>query len=308
MCRTCSGLLKARRVSRPPKPLPFVANSTLCQAEKLSSCVQLIQLVVNGHFWPLAFSLAASRATSAQVTGGFSGSRPAGLEGVLVVIEDRRRAVEGQAQHLAVRGRVVADDSRDVGGGIELEARILHHLADRHDRALAGHHRRRAHLEHLQDVWGVAGAKGGDAGGERLGIAALERRDDLVFLLALVEALGEIVDPLAERAAHRVPPLDFGLRLGRQGDGGERGERTRDEELRLHENSGVRDGAGRGLPPRFSCTVVTAAFIARRWRREQAGLPAATPGRRRPRRPWMLRCGTMPRRSALRAPGASRIP
>jgi hypothetical protein len=41
--------LNDRRVPVPPKPFFSVANSTLCQVEKLSSCVQLIQLVVNGH-------------------------------------------------------------------------------------------------------------------------------------------------------------------------------------------------------------------------------------------------------------------
>src|SRR6187549_2193918 len=84
MWRTCSGLLNARRVSRPPKPLFLVAYRTLCQAEKLSSWVQLIQLVVNGHLWPDAFSLAAASATSGQVLGGFSGSRPAALNASLL--------------------------------------------------------------------------------------------------------------------------------------------------------------------------------------------------------------------------------
>src|SRR5262245_55842114 len=77
MWRTCSGVLNANRVSRPPKPLRLLENSTLCQAEKLSSCVQLTQLVVNGHLWPAAFSLAAASATSGQAFGGGSGSRPA---------------------------------------------------------------------------------------------------------------------------------------------------------------------------------------------------------------------------------------
>ena len=84
MWRTCSGVLKASRVSRPPKPLRLVANSTLCQAEKLSSCVQLCQLVVNGHLWPLTLSLAAASATSGQVVGGLSGSRPAALKASLL--------------------------------------------------------------------------------------------------------------------------------------------------------------------------------------------------------------------------------
>ena len=68
----------------PRMPLPLVANSVLCQAEKLSSWVQLIQLVVKGHLWPLAFSLAAAKATSGQVVGGFSGSLPAALTASLL--------------------------------------------------------------------------------------------------------------------------------------------------------------------------------------------------------------------------------
>jgi hypothetical protein len=77
---------------QPPKPLFLVANSTLCQVEKLSSWVQLCQLVVNGHLWPLALSLAAASATSGQVPGGLLGVEPGGLEGVLVVV--RRPCVE----------------------------------------------------------------------------------------------------------------------------------------------------------------------------------------------------------------------
>src|SRR5215475_1970785 len=84
MCRTCSGVLKASRVSSPPKPLFLVANSVLCQAEKLSSWVQLIQLVVNGHLCPLALSLAAANATSGHVFGGVSGSSPAALNASLL--------------------------------------------------------------------------------------------------------------------------------------------------------------------------------------------------------------------------------
>ena len=68
----------------PRMPLPLVANSVLCQAEKLSSCVQLIQLVVKGHLWPAALSLPAARATSGQVVGGFSGSMPAALKASLL--------------------------------------------------------------------------------------------------------------------------------------------------------------------------------------------------------------------------------
>src|SRR5689334_12287699 len=84
MWRRCSGGLNASRVSSPPKPLFLVAKRVLCQAEKLSSWVQLIQLVVYGHLWPLAFSLAAASATSGQVVGGLSGSSPAALKASLL--------------------------------------------------------------------------------------------------------------------------------------------------------------------------------------------------------------------------------
>src|SRR5512147_2247007 len=83
-CRRCNGVSNASRDEVPPKPLFLVANSGLCQVEKLTSCVQLCQLVVNGHFSPLAFSLAAASATSGQVLGGLFGSRPAFLKASLL--------------------------------------------------------------------------------------------------------------------------------------------------------------------------------------------------------------------------------
>src|SRR6476661_4087239 len=84
MWRTCSGELIFMRASGPPRPLLLVANSTLCQAEKLSSWVQPCQAVVNGHLWPLALSLAAARATSGQVAGALVVSRPAALNASLL--------------------------------------------------------------------------------------------------------------------------------------------------------------------------------------------------------------------------------
>ena len=138
-----------------------------------------------------------------------------GLEGVLVVVEYRRRAVEREAQHLPVRGGVIAGDGRHVGRLIELDAGIGHDLADRDDRALAGHHRRRADFEHLQDVRRVTGTIGRNRRRHRFVVAALERGDDLVFGLAGVELIRQIADPLAQRAGHRVPPLNLGLGMNR---------------------------------------------------------------------------------------------
>ena len=84
MWRTCSGVVTFSRAFRPVKPLRWVANSTLCQAEKLSSWVQLCQAVVKGHLWPLALSKAAARASSGQVFGGVFGSSPAALKASLL--------------------------------------------------------------------------------------------------------------------------------------------------------------------------------------------------------------------------------
>ncbi len=151
------------------------------------------------------------------------GVHAGGLEGVLVVVEHRGRAVERHAQHLAVGRGVVAGHGRHIGLGVELFARIGHHFAHRHDRALAGHHGGGADLEDLQDVGGIARAEGGDGGRHGLVVAALEGRHDLVFGLAGVEVLGQVVDPFAQGAAHGMPPLHFGGGVGGGADqGGQR--------------------------------------------------------------------------------------
>src|SRR5215510_4683597 len=77
MCLTCTGPLNTSLASGPPKPLSLERNGTLCQAEKLSSCVQLCQPVVNGQAWPDALSFAIAATTSGHVFGGLLGSRPA---------------------------------------------------------------------------------------------------------------------------------------------------------------------------------------------------------------------------------------
>jgi hypothetical protein len=182
------------------------ANKVLCQAEKLSSWVQLIRP-------------GGGRLVRVQTCG---------LEGVLVVIEDCRGAVERKAQHLTVRRGVVAGHGRDVNAGVELGTAQGHDFTDRLDGGLGGHHGRRAHLEDLQDVGGVASPECRDRRGHGLGIRALERRHDLVVLLALVELFGQVVDPLAERPTHGMPPLDFGLRLRRQRGSSRQGRHDKD--------------------------------------------------------------------------------
>src|SRR4051812_2481112 len=77
MWRTCSGPLNTSFASEPAKPFSFVRYGWLCQAEKLSSCVQTCQPVVNGHACPDALSFAMAPTTSGHVCGGRFGSRPA---------------------------------------------------------------------------------------------------------------------------------------------------------------------------------------------------------------------------------------
>jgi hypothetical protein len=63
----------------------------------------------------------------------------------------------------------------------------------------------------------VAGAEGGDASVERVGIAALVGRNDLVILLAVVELGGQPDDHLVVGAGHGMPPLNLGLGGGAVG-------------------------------------------------------------------------------------------
>ena len=135
------------------------------------------------------------------------------LEGVLVVVEHHGRTVERERQHLSRGRRVVAGDSRNVCLGIEFLAGLRHHFVHRLDRLARRHHRRRSDFENLHDVRRIAGTRRGDHGGHRFWIGPLEHRDDLVFLLRLVEAGGKVADPVAQRAGHRMPELDFDLRV-----------------------------------------------------------------------------------------------
>src|SRR5690348_769590 len=77
MCRVWTGPLKTSLGSFPAKPFCSVANGTLCQALKLSSCVHDCQPVVNGHATPAALSFAMSATTACHVTGGLFASMPA---------------------------------------------------------------------------------------------------------------------------------------------------------------------------------------------------------------------------------------
>ena len=134
----------------------------------------------------------------------------------LVVIHDRGRTVEGQRQHIAVGVGVIADHGRQIGRGIEGHLIIRHQLVDRDNGALGGHHRAGADFEHLDDGRLLLRTERGDRGRHRFGIGTLIGRHDRVFVLRVVEALGDFFQLGAQFAAHGVPPLDFGLRIRRR--------------------------------------------------------------------------------------------
>ena len=135
------------------------------------------------------------------------------LEGVLVVIEDRGRAVEREGEHLALGRGVITGDRRNVGIGIKALARILHDGSNRLDRPLGGHHRRCTDFVNLQDMRRGLGAIGCDTGSQRFVIVALEHRNNLVIGLRRIEFPGELIDLVVQRSGHRVPPLDFSSSL-----------------------------------------------------------------------------------------------
>ena len=129
----------------------------------------------------------------------------------------RRRRIEWERQHLALRGRVIAGDRRQVGLRVEFLAGLLHELVDRLHRALCGHHGGGADFEHLHDRGRVTSAECSDAGVHGVGVAALVGRHDLELALRGVEIIGQLDDDVVVAAGHGVPPLDLGYGVGGRG-------------------------------------------------------------------------------------------
>ena len=160
-----------------------------------------------GHFWPSCWGLFRVDASS--------------LEGIFVVVKNRRGAVEREAQHLAIGGGVVTGHSRHIGFLVKLQASILHHFAHGHDGAFAGHHGGGAHFKHLKDVGGIARAVGRNGRCHGFVVAAFEGGHNFVIFLAGIEVFGQVIDPLTQSATHGVPPLNFSLGLGANAEGGD---------------------------------------------------------------------------------------
>ena len=62
-------------------------------------------------------------------------------------------------------------------------------------------------------MWGIASAEGGYGGRHGFVVVALEDRHNFVIFLLAVEIFGNVTDPFAKCARHRVPPLNFSLGL-----------------------------------------------------------------------------------------------
>ena len=165
------------------------------------------------------------------------GIKPGLPERIVVDPHHRRRGIEREGQHLALRGRVIARHRRQIGLRLELLARIGHQLVDRLHRPLGRHHRRRADLENLNDMRRVAGTERRDTRVHGIRIGTLVTDDDLVVLLGGVEILGELDHHVIVGASHGVPPLDLDLREGRGTRKRGKGEKGRAERATSnHEN------------------------------------------------------------------------
>ncbi|SVK46529.1 Uncharacterised protein [Acinetobacter baumannii] len=134
----------------------------------------------------------------------------AGLfEGVFVVVQHRRGAVERLRQQMAalVVG-VIAGHRRHEHRLVEVDAGLFKHFIDRFD-GFAGHHGGGAHLVNLQDRRRLAGAVSGDARRQALFVVAFINRHNLDVAVRLVEAIRQRVHFFTQFAFHRMPERDF---------------------------------------------------------------------------------------------------
>jgi hypothetical protein len=161
----------------------------------------------------------AAAATSSKVLGGLLGIQTGILEGLLVVIKERRGDVEGQAVQSIAHPVVSQDIGLEVRGReLVLVDEVLHgfdllavdheastDVVDLHQRRQIG--RGPALETRLQLVDGLV-------------VVALEDGLHDHVLLAAVEALHQAVDDSGVDAAHGVPELDLDRTGGSGADGG----------------------------------------------------------------------------------------
>ncbi len=152
------------------------------------------------------------------------------LEGVNVEVHHRGRAIQRHRDHV-VAFAVIAAHGLDVDAGIEIPAGLFRQLIHRLDRALGRHHRCGAHLEHLHDVRGFAGAIRGNRRIHCVGVRAFVDRVHIVFVLRLVEVHHHGFEHIAQGLAQAEPELDDDAigerRRPRRGRDGRRGSLRR---------------------------------------------------------------------------------
>ena len=149
-----------------------------------------------------------------------------GAEQILVVVEDRRRDVERERQHVAGDIGIVTGHGRQIRLRRERLRLIAHQFEHRIDRALCRHHGGGRDLVDLNDGGLASRTEGEDRRRHRLGVVALVGRHDPVVGLRRIEIGRQLFQLLAEFPRHRVPPHDLGggLRRRRKRRGGERCE------------------------------------------------------------------------------------
>ena len=128
-----------------------------------------------------------------------------------VVVHDRRGRVERHADHLAIAIGVEITHAGDVIIDVEVDAIVGQQVLNRDGCAFGSDHGGGASVKHLHDVGLLARTEGGDACGQGFLVGAFEHGGDLVIILRGIEVFGDLVDRLAELAAHCVPEGDFGF-------------------------------------------------------------------------------------------------
>ena len=135
MWRTCSGDVERQPRVQPAEAVLLGGEHRRCARRGSRAGSSPSSSSYSGHS-PAALSLAAPRHLRPGLRRLF-GVESGRLVQVLVVVEDRRRTVEGEGQHLAVGRGVVAGHRGDIGLRVELGAGVGHHLAHRPRGALA---------------------------------------------------------------------------------------------------------------------------------------------------------------------------
>ena len=227
---------RARRRDRRSR-WPWSQIGRLWNAEKFSTLIQEGQEVVRPQDSARRAQPLRRRADLGPGLRRHLGIEAGGAEQVLVVVEDRRRDVERERQHVAGDVGVIAGHRRQIRGRRKRLGLIPHQFEYRIDRAPRRDHGGGGDLIDLNDGGLAARAEGEDRRRHRFGVVALVARHDPVFGLRGIEIGRELLQLLAEFSRHRVPPHDLGRRIGGgyQDDSRGRGK-AQNSQRRFHNN------------------------------------------------------------------------